>query len=275
MPTLNEAKNLEHVMQELPRGLFEVIVVEDGGSTDGTVETARRLRPSARIMRQTRAGKGNAMACGFAACRGDIVVMLDADGSADPAEIPRFVDALTSGADFAKGSRSLEGGGSADITRIRSFGNRCLSFLVNRLTGSRFTDLCYGYNAFWVKKCLPALNLDWTSPAPLTGDGRMWGDGFEIETLINLRVVEAGLKVVEVPSYEKSRLHGVSNLNAPKDGMRVLRTILRERRRARTLRRDADSQAPELQDLPAAPVVAGCRETARPGGALSAADMMS
>ena len=236
IPALNEAKNLEHVLPALPDGLFEVILV-DGASADSTVETAKRLRPDVRIVCQTRRGKGNAMACGFAACRGNIVVMLDADGSADPGEIPRFVDALVKGADFAKGSRTLDGGGSADITRVRSLGNRFLSFLVNCLCKSDYTDLCYGYNAFRVATCLPLLDLDWESPPAPEGDGRLWGDGFEIETLINIRVAEAGLKVVEVPSYERQRLHGVSNLNAPRDGFRVLRTILSEDRRARRLRK--------------------------------------
>jgi hypothetical protein len=104
---------------------------------------------------------------------------------------------------------------------------------VNRLSGSHHTDLCYGYNAFWAKPCLSALNLDWESPPPSGDDGRLWGDGFEIETLIHMRVARAGLKVSEVPSFEQSRLHGASNLNAPRDGLRVLRTILREHRQAR------------------------------------------
>jgi len=236
IPTLNEARNLEHVLPALPEALHEVILV-DGGSSDDTLEVAERLRPSIRITRQTRSGKGNALACGFAACSGDIIVMLDADGSADPDEIMRFVDALVDGADFAKGSRFLAGGGSADITRIRSLGNRCLGLLVNLGFRSAYTDLCYGYNACWAASCLPVLELEWTAPAPEDGDGRLWGDGFEIETLINIRVAKAGLTVVEVPSYELSRLHGVSNLNAPKDGLRVLRTIVSEARRARRLRR--------------------------------------
>ena len=231
IPALNEAKNLEHVLPALPGDLFEVILV-DGASLDGTVETAQRLRPDVRVVHQTRSGKGNALACGFAASRGDIIVMLDADGSADPQEIPRFVDALLGGADFAKGSRRLQGGGSADITRIRSAGNRLLSLLVNHMCESDYTDLCYGYNAFWASTCLPILGLNWRSP-PTTGDGRLWGDGFEIETLIHMRIARAGLRVVEVPSYERPRLHGVSNLNAPRDGMRVLRTILIEGSRAR------------------------------------------
>ena len=266
IPALNEAKNLERLLPTLPDGLFEVIVV-DGASTDGTIETARRIRPDVRVVYQSRRGKGNAMACGFVAARGDIIVTLDADGSADPAEIERFVDVLVAGADFAKGSRGLPGGGSDDLTVLRGAGNRALSTLVNRLYGSTYTDLCYGYNAFWAAACLPALGLDTDSPAP-DGGGYPWGDGFEIETLLYLRVAQAGLKVVEVPSHERSRVHGVSNLNAPRDGMRVLRTILAETRRAQggaTVTADmdraepaapADGDPPVSSSEPASPTLA-------------------
>jgi glycosyltransferase involved in cell wall biosynthesis len=226
IPTLNEARNLPHVFARLPRDIYEVVLV-DGNSVDDTVEVARRLRSDVRVVRQTGKGKGNALACGFAACRGDIIVMLDADGSTDPAEITAFVDALLAGADFAKGSRFIAGGGSTDITPVRRAGNLALNLLTNALFGTRYSDLCYGYNAFW-RHCLSSLDLEATAAGPVDGTMR-WGDGFEIETIINTRVARAGLSVAEVPSFEHPRLHGDSNLNAVKDGLRVLRTILRER----------------------------------------------
>jgi glycosyltransferase involved in cell wall biosynthesis len=229
IPTLNEARNLPYVFALLPKDIFEVVVV-DGNSTDDTIAVARRLRPDVRIVRQTRRGKGNALACGFAACRGDIIVMLDADGSTDPREIPAFVAALLVGADYAKGSRFVAGGGSTDITGIRRTGNHALNLIANLLNRTRFTDLCYGYNAFW-RHCLPTLDLT-AGPASAAGTGHpamRWGDGFEIETIINVRVARAGLKVAEVPSFERDRIHGESNLNAVRDGLRVLRTIARER----------------------------------------------
>jgi glycosyltransferase involved in cell wall biosynthesis len=195
------------------------------------VQVAHQLRPDVRVVTQNRKGKGNALACGFAAAKGDIIAMVDADGSADAGEIPRFVQALVDGADFAKGTRSGEGGGSADLTRLRGTGNRVLSMLFNVVYRTRYRDLCYGYNVFW-RRHLPVLNLDISSSVP-DGDGKLWGDGFEIETLIHIRVAKTGLKVVEVPSFEHSRIHGVSNLSAVSDGLRVLRTILVERRRTR------------------------------------------
>ncbi|MFC4068244.1 glycosyltransferase family 2 protein [Actinoplanes subglobosus] len=225
VPALNEAKNIPHVFARLPQ--VDEIVLVDGGSVDDTVAVARRLRPDIRVVRQNRKGKGNALACGFAASTGDIIVMIDADGSTDPLEIPRFVEALRDGADFAKGSRFRPTGGSADITRLRRAGNKCLSMLVNVLFRTRYSDLCYGYNAFWAH-CLDVFDLDSTSPAPDNADGRLWGDGFEIETLLNLRAARADLKITEVASFEHNRIHGVSNLNALTDGLRVLRTIARE-----------------------------------------------
>jgi glycosyltransferase involved in cell wall biosynthesis len=217
---MNEAENLPYVFARLPEGLHEVILV-DGHSVDDTVDVARTLRPDVVIVAQTGRGKGNALAEGFAVCTGEIVVALDADGSTDAAEIPRFVAALCNGADFVKGSRFAQGGSSTDITRIRSVGNHVLNTFVNALYGTHYTDLCYGYNAFWAR-CLPYMHVDC--------------DGFEVETLINVRIAKAGLVVHEVPSYEHPRLHGSSNLHAVRDGSRVLRTIVLERMSAASRR---------------------------------------
>ena len=235
IPTLNEARNLPYVFSRIPADVHEVIVV-DGHSVDDTIAVARRLRPDVRVVQQSRRGKGNALACGFEAATGDVIAMVDADGSADPSEIPMFVHALLCGADFAKGTRFATGGGSSDITRLRSLGNRLLGAVVNLCYRTHYSDLCYGFNVFW-RKHVPVLDLDITSPPSPRGDGRLWGDGFEIETLIHMRVAGEGLRVTEVPSFEHPRIHGVSNLDAFSDGLRVLTTILVERGRARSRRR--------------------------------------
>jgi len=229
IPALNEALNIPHVFAQIPADVHEVILI-DGFSVDNTVAIARQLRPDVRIVVQTRRGKGNALACGFAAATGEIIAMVDADGSADPGEIPRYVEALVRGADFAKGTRFVKDGGSSDITCLRALGNYILTSFFNACYGRRHTDLCYGFNVFW-RRHLPSLRLDATSPGRLSRSGKMWGDGFEIETLIHVRVAKAGLVVAEVPSFEHKRLHGVSNLHAFRDGRRVLWTILSERLR--------------------------------------------
>jgi glycosyltransferase involved in cell wall biosynthesis len=234
IPALNEARNLPSVLARIPPDVHEVILV-DGYSVDGTVPIARQSWPDVRVVRQSRCGKGNALACGFAVATGDIIAMIDADGSADPGEIPSFVKVLVEGADFAKGTRFAPGGGSDDITRIRRFGNRVLTAVVNLSYKVKYSDLCYGFNVFW-RRHAAVLELDANAPPARGGNGRLWGDGFEIETLIHIRVARAGLAVVEVPSYEHSRLHGVSNLHAFRDGSRVLATILTERRRVKRRR---------------------------------------
>jgi glycosyltransferase involved in cell wall biosynthesis len=213
VPAMNEARNLEHVFSTIPEWVDEIVLV-DGQSTDDTVAEARRLYPAVRVVHQQGRGKGDALQAGFAAAKGEIIVMMDADGSTDGGEIRRFVAALVTGADFAKGSRFASGGGSDDITFSRQLGNKILSGLVNALFGTRYTDLCYGYNAFWAKH-LSKLDLDC--------------DGFEIETVMNVRAAKAGLVIHEIPSYEHLRLHGMSNLKVVRDGLRIASFIFRER----------------------------------------------
>jgi glycosyltransferase involved in cell wall biosynthesis len=231
VPTRNEARNLEVILPAIAavRPAVHEIIVVDGNSTDGSLDVARRVLPSVKTITQTRKGKGNAMACGFAAVTGDVVVMFDADGSADPGEIPAFVAALVAGADFAKGSRFTSGGGSDDITLLRKTGNFGLNGVANALFGTSYTDLCYGYNAFWTD-VLPLLELP-PVDAPAPAEGMLWGDGFEIETVLNCRIAAARLKITEVPSMERQRMFGETNLRTFVDGTRVLRTLLAEHRR--------------------------------------------
>ena len=213
IPARNEAQNLRHVLPLIPSIVDEVILV-DGHSTDDTITVAQQLLPSIHIIKQEGKGKGEALREGFAASTGDIIITLDADGSADPREILCFVAPLMAGSDFAKGSRFIKGGDSRDITFLRRLDNFWLNTLVNTLFLAGFSDLCYGYNAFW-KRCLDYVKVDC--------------DGSEVETLINLRRHRAKLKIVEVASFEYSRMYGKSNLRKFRDGWRVLGTILRER----------------------------------------------
>jgi Glycosyl transferase family 2 len=212
IPALNEADNLPYVLPRIPAWVSEVLIV-DGWSTDGTPEVAQELMPDVRIIQQSGRGKGNALRTGFAAATGDIIVMLDADGSMDPREIPAFVGALLAGADMAKGSRFLQGGGTRDMPFYRKWGNGVFVLLTNILFGGRYSDLCYGYAAFW-RSMVPALCIDC--------------DGFEVETLLNVRALRAGWRVSEVPSFEAPRVHGIGRLRTIPDGWRVLKSLLRE-----------------------------------------------
>jgi len=215
IPTLNEADNLRLLLPTIPGWIGEVIIV-DGRSTDETVRVAEAFARGRRlsIVMEPRKGKGAALRAGFHAAHSDIIVALDADCSMHPCEIPLLTAALMAGADFAKGSRFIQGGGTADMSWFRSVGNWGLMQIVNVLYGGSFSDLCYGYFAFWRR------HLSVIDPTC---------DGFEVETFIKLQALKAKLHIAEVPSFETLRIHGRSNLRAIPDGIRVLRTILRER----------------------------------------------
>lgn len=230
IPTLNEAKNIPLVLSRVPGWVKEVIIV-DGCSTDGTVEVALSCRSDVKIIMERQRGKGAALRAGFTAAQGDIIVMLDADGSTEPEEIGLFVRYLRDGADFVKGSRFMQGAGTEDISVLRSLGNGFFTVLVRVLFGGKFTDLCYGFCAFW-RDLVPMLELD--------------GTGFEIETMLNIKALRLGCRIVELPSFEAQRIHGVSNLRTFPDGFRVLRTIFTERLRpapSQQLRRNAQRGA--------------------------------
>jgi glycosyltransferase involved in cell wall biosynthesis len=212
IPTLNEAQNIPWVLRRMPLYVDEVVIV-DGRSTDNTVGVARAVRQDIVVVDEKRKGKGVALRSGFAAATGDIIVMLDADGSMDPQEIGWFVSPLQHDYDFVKGSRYVTGGGSEDLTWLRRTGNRALTGLANAVLHSNYSDLCYGYIAFR-RECLDVLQLE--------------SDGFEIETELIVRAARAGLRIAEVPSFELDRISGVSNLQTFRDGWRVLGTMAHE-----------------------------------------------
>jgi glycosyltransferase involved in cell wall biosynthesis len=213
IPTLNEAGNLPYVLNTIPDWIDEVVIV-DGRSTDDTERIARLLRPDVKVVHELTPGKGAALKAGLYAASGEYLVALDADGSMDGNRLGAFYDALAKGAEYVKGSRFAPGGGSADITRFRRFGDGGICFLMRILFGARYSDATYGYFAVRADR-RDHLGID--------------SNGFEVETLINIRAHRSGLKIAEVPCFEANRIHGESNLSALKDGLRIARCIIREK----------------------------------------------
>jgi glycosyltransferase involved in cell wall biosynthesis len=216
IPTLNEEKNVGEILSKLKTLGYDNLLVIDGKSTDDTLGVA--VKNGARVILQTGKGKGSAIreVLNSDYIDADAVVMLDADGSMLPEEIPAYLEALNSGADVVKGSRFLDGGFTHDMSTLRRFGNKLMVSVVNFLwPKANFTDLCYGYAAF-SKRAVEQLG-------PL-----LESKGFEIETEIFVKALNLGLVVKEVPSVEYERKNGTSNLHSFRDGFKIFKTIFRE-----------------------------------------------
>ncbi len=208
--TLNEAGNVAHVLEKVPAWVDELIVV-DGHSTDRTVEIVQSVAPHARVLHQSGKGKGDALRCGIAAARGDLIITMDADGSMDPSEISRYLTCLLEGCDFVKGSRFLPGGGTDDMPLYRVVANWFLTQLSNVLVGTRLTDISYGFYGF-------------------RGDAlrafQTVRNGFEMETELIMRFHLAGMRLAEVPSFEAARRYGVGKLRSFPDASKIMMTVL-------------------------------------------------
>lgn len=210
--TLNEEESLPHVLPGIPDWVDEVLLV-DGHSTDNTVALARESRPDVRVLTQPGRGKGDALKYGVRKATGEIVVTLDADGETDPEDMPRLIEPLLHGYDFVKGSR-LAHGRPIRMPRYRWFGNKVLAVTFNLLYGTRYTDICSGYNAFWKRAFLQV---------PLTYDT------FHMDQQLLARAHKAGLEVAEVVHCSDGRIAGTSKTSGIKQGFTDWFVIIGER----------------------------------------------
>jgi hypothetical protein len=172
--------------------VHEIIVVVGPGA-----DTSRPLPRAARVIRQTRTGPGNAIACGVAESTGDVVVTLPGDGTCDPADVPRFVAALRDGADVVHGSRYLTAPGAPagpDAGPLARCADLVLLWVMSVLFGCRPTDPGFGYRAFW-RDTAGRLGLP-----RVAGTEPVRGDGPEVEPLLTVRTTTARLHVAELPA---------------------------------------------------------------------------
>ncbi len=216
VPARNEEVTLPLVLRDIeatrPRlagRRLEVIVVDDH-STDATAEVARRCG-AAVVANPGRNGKGSALRVGFAAAAGEVLVMMDADYSHRPEDLPLLLGAMTGGVGLVIGSRII--GGSEEYTPVRALGNIFLSTAMGLATGRYLSDALNGYKA---------LRRD------VFTDFAYTSRAFEIEIEIIANALRKGYRIVEVPSHERSRAGGAVKSRVVRHGSRFLLRIVRE-----------------------------------------------
>lgn len=211
IPTKNEALSLERTIGEIPQGFVNEIIVSDGHSTDGTPEIAQKL--GCRTITQEGKGFGLGIISGLKHCTGDVIIIMDADGSQDPKDIPRLLEKIKEGYDIGWGSRYLQRRRSEDDTLIRYFGNKFFTFLSRLLHGIRVTDILYLFAAF-KKEVFNSIKLE--SP------------GFEFCVELPIKAHKAGFKFGEVPCFERKRFADRTKVNDLVDGWKILLSILKK-----------------------------------------------
>lgn len=209
IPALNEVGSIGQVLADIPKDAADEVLVADGGSTDGTQELVKSL--GYQVVTQERKGFGAAIMSGIEQAKGDIVVVLNADGSQNPKDIPNLLDKLNAGYDLVLASRYLPGGGSEDDTFVHFIGNKIFTFLCNALYGVNVSDALYFFLAarkeIFKKVRTNCLHV-----------------GYCVELPVKTR--RAGFKIGEIPSFEKKRTAGKAKVHALSSGFKIFMTLL-------------------------------------------------
>ena len=213
IPCLNEAESIKRCVESAWEALDALgaegeVIVADNGSTDGSPELAAAA--GARVVRERRRGYGSAYLAGFAAARGEYIVMADADLTYDFGDIPRFVEQLDEGAQLVMGNRMANIKPGAMPWHHRYIGNPVLTGVLNLFFRTGVRDAHCGMRAVR-RDVLPRLDLRTT--------------GMEFASEMVIRAAKENLEIREIPIEYHPR-EGESKLSSFRDGWRHLRFLL-------------------------------------------------
>jgi dolichol-phosphate hexosyltransferase len=211
IPTLNEAGNIGEALETLDRELAypKEIIVIDGNSTDGTIEIVRKT--NARLIIEPRRGYGLALRVGMKAAKGDVVVMVDGDGTYEFKHINRLVQRmLDTDAEMCLATRMYDPDKAMGLMNF--VGNKIITFCFNMLYKQNFSDTQSGFRAF-SHAAIEKVNFKETDMP------------FATEMLIKFS--RKGFKIVEIPSTYKVRKYGKTKLKPFNSGIEILTTILK------------------------------------------------
>lgn len=208
--TLNEIEGMKATMPKIKNEWYDELLIIDGGSTDGSVEYARKHGYE---VVQTEKGLGPAFHGAMTHATGDIIILFSPDGNSIPERIPPLIEKMKEGYDMVIVSRYLDGAKSDDDDPVTAFGNWMFTTLINFLFGSKITDSLVIYRAY-KRSIIEELNIDTQTNS--------------YQTQILLRTIKSGLRIGEIPGDEPARIGGKRKMHPIRNGIQELVRIGKE-----------------------------------------------
>ena len=209
--TLNEIDGMKKIMPKIDKKLADEIVIVDGGSTDGTVDEAKKM--GFKVIPQKIQGHAGAIIAGVEATNSDTIVIFGPDGNHYPEEIPQLIEKINEGYDQVVISRFGKGSVNLDATIIENFGNRMFAFLTNVFFGGHFTDSLNESRAI-TRQAFIDLKFD--------------AHGMNSTEQMSIRGIKKRQKIVEIVGNEGKRLGGKKKMKPMQVGANLSAHIIKE-----------------------------------------------
>ena len=209
--TLDEIDGMKKIMPKIDKKLADEIVIVDGGSTDGTIDEAKKM--GFKVIPQKIQGHAGAIIAGVEATNSDTIVIFGPDGNHYPEEIPQLIEKINEGYDQVVISRFGKGSVNLDATIIENFGNRMFAFLTNVLFGGHFTDSLNESRAI-TRQAFIDLKFD--------------AQGMNSTEQMSIRGIKKRQKIVEIVGNEGKRLGGKKKMKAMQVGANLSAHIIKE-----------------------------------------------
>ena len=209
--TLNEIDGIKKIMPKIDKKCVDEIVIVDGGSTDGTVNEAKKM--GFKVIPQKIKGHGGAIIAGVEATNSETIVIFGPDGNHYPEEIPQLIEKINEGYDQVVISRFGKGSVNLDATIIENYGNRMFAFLTNVFFGGHFTDSLNESRAI-TRQAFIDLKFD----------------AYRMNSTeqMSVRGLKKRQKIVEIVGNEGKRLGGKKKMNAVPVGADLSVHIIKE-----------------------------------------------